>query len=223
MNRNTGFSNLKKGIILSLPIMLGYIPVGMAFGSSAVSLGFAPLETVLISVLIFAGSSQFALITLMNSSHLMAFIIPVFLNMRHIIYSSIVAHKIKISVPHLTAFGLTDEVFATSVNQEGDEKMLIGLEIGAYFSWIVGTMVGAFGSSKLLEYDSLSRSLSFSLVSLFFGLLIPHLNRREIGSAILGGFIAGMFYLLNQASLGILLAGILSPMIVNLLRGKENE
>lgn len=223
MRNRFGIDSFRKGLILSLPIVLGYVPVGVAFGSSAVSLGFKPLEAVLISVLIFAGSSQFALITLMNSSHITALVVPIFLNLRHIVYSSIVSHRIKMKIPHLTAFGLTDEVFATVVNLEGNEVLLIGLEVGAYASWILGSLLGAVGSAELLKYEILSNSLSFSLVSLFFGLLIPHLRGGELLSAIFGGTTAVIFHLLNQPSLGILMAGILSPLLVQLVRGKEDE
>jgi len=54
-----GTSTLKDGIRAAWPICLGYVPIGLAFGVLAQKAGLSPLAIGLMSLLVFAGSSQF--------------------------------------------------------------------------------------------------------------------------------------------------------------------
>jgi 4-azaleucine resistance transporter AzlC len=207
----------KKGLIASFPIAIGYIPVAITFGVSALALGFNEIEAILASALIFAGASQFALISLINHSFVDAVTIPIILNLRHVVYGCIVSQRFEISKPFVTAFGLTDEVFATSLNAPNNERFVWGLEFGAYVSWILGTAIGILCGAVLLSNKILAPSLVFSLTALFLILLIPNLNGHKL-SALVGGVIALMFHSLGHTSTGILLAGILSPIVVQRVR-----
>lgn len=203
----------KKGIAYSIPIVIGYIPVAFTFGILAKTLGFSDFETVLASAVIFAGASQFALVTLINESLFNAIFVPIFLNLRHIVYSSIMAQKFKLKLPILSAFGLTDEVFATAVNTGKDERFLLGLEVGAYSAWVGGTVLGAFAGSALILDDKVSSALVFSFSALFLVLLLPNLKGRHVRAAIGGGIVALALHLVNLTSAGIILAGLIGPAI----------
>ncbi len=168
-------------------------------------------------MLIFAGASQFAMIS-MASPFFSAVAVPLFLNLRHVVYSLFVAKKFQLQRPHVTAFGLTDEVFALS-SKAKDEHFLQGLEMGAYLFWVSGTAVGTFGGILLTPYTILVSSFLFSLASLFLVLLLPTLRGYGTLAALLGGAIAFLCRSLGYTSLGILLAGILSPMIVLKVKG----
>ncbi len=184
----------RKGLIYSLPIILAYIPVAFTFGVLARTLGFSDVEALLASILIFAGASQFALITLYNQSLLSAIFIPIFMNLRHIIYSSIIAQKLKLKLPQISAFGLTDEVFAVSVNAAEDERFLLGLELGSYSAWVGGTALGAFVGGVLILDENIYSALVFSLSALFLVLLLPNLKGRHIKAALSGGAVALAFH-----------------------------
>lgn len=114
----------KKGLIASFPIVLGYIPVAITFGVTALALGYNEIETLLISMIVFAGASQFVLISLMPHSFVNAVAIPIILNLRYLVYGSIISQKFNIRNPCITAFGLTDEVFATSLNAPNNERFI---------------------------------------------------------------------------------------------------
>ncbi|XRP97555.1 AzlC family ABC transporter permease [Methanocaldococcus sp. 16A] len=211
----------KRGLIRSFPIAIGYLPVAITFGVSALALGFSKVEVFLISALIFAGASQFALISLLPYSVIDAVSVALILNLRHIIYSYIISQKFELKKPFITAFGLTDEVFASSIaSEEMDEKYILGLEVGSYLSWILGTLVGIFGGYILLSNEILYPSLLFSLTALYFILLVPNLKKLGL-SAILGGVIALVFYYFGYPSIGILVAGILSPLVVLKIKNKN--
>jgi len=204
----------RKGIFASFPIVLGYFPVAVTFGVTALAMGFSKPEVLLASAIIFAGASQFALISLMPHSFIDAIFIPIVLNLRHIIYSCVISRKLKIERPFVTAFGITDEVFATSLNTKSSERFIWGLEIGAYASWVLGTLVGIVCGAVLLSIKILEPSLIFSLTVLFFILLISSLERYQMLSALVGGITALLLHSFGYTSTGILLAGIVSPILV---------
>ena len=206
--------NFKKGLFASFPIVIAYIPIAITFGITATTLGFNSLEIILMSALIFAGASQFTLIALLPNSFINAIFISIILNLRHLIYSSIIAQKFNITRAKLIAFMLTDEVFATAINSKNcNEQYLLGLEIGSYASWIFGTAIGCFCCKMILD-KALYSSLTFSLTALFLLLLIPNLKGFGKLSAIIGGVIALIFQYIGYPSFGILFAGMLAPIIV---------
>ncbi len=187
-----------KGLTASVPIVLAYIPVGLAFGSSAVASGLSPGEAILCSVLVFAGSAQFALLLYTGA---MAIAIPLLLNVRHVIYAQILPEIVEIRRKPLTAFGLTDEVFALSFNASS-ERFVWGLEVGAYVSWIAGTALGAVAANAVGSPEA----FSFAAVAMFFLLLLPRLERRK---AVAVGTIASIpFHLAGYTSLGIIAAAL---------------
>ncbi|WP_456475308.1 AzlC family ABC transporter permease [Candidatus Pyrohabitans sp.] len=226
---------LFSGITSSLPIMLGYLPVAMAFGISAAGVGMNMVESVLISALIFAGASQFALVSLLaaGTSLAVATIAALALNLRHLLYGPLVASLLNPSKPiHAAplAFGLTDEVFATAlvqlekVDNDQREPWLLGLEAGAYFSWVGGTFIGAAGGEALLSLSpALAPVLSFALPALFMALLLPMLHGEATIAAIVGAGIALIMHSLGFTALGILFAGIAGPLLALALRRGTDE
>lgn len=166
------------GFLASFSVALGYIPAGVTFGMLAQLSGWGRLETILTSGCVFAGASQFAMVSL-GSSLFPGVVIPLFLNLRHVVYSFFVASRFRLQKPHITAFGLTDEVFALAQKTE-DERFLWGLETGAYFFWVLGTTMGVFGGDFLAPYHLFVSSLLFSLTPLFLVLLLPTLGGSRI-------------------------------------------
>jgi 4-azaleucine resistance transporter AzlC len=209
----------RKGLVYSFPIVMAYIPVAFTFGVLARILGFSEVETMLASLLIFAGASQFALISLYSQSLLNAIFIPIFLNPRHVIYSCIIAQKLKLRFPHISAFGLTDEVFAVSVNSAENERFLLGLELCSYSAWVGGTAIGVLAGSTLILDEKVHSALVFSISALFLVLMLPNLKGRHVRAAVGGGAVALAFHLLNLTSVGIIAAALAGP----LLSGWEDE
>jgi len=206
---------IRKGVIYGIPIALGYFPVAVTFGLTALAMGMNEINTVLASMLIFAGSAQFALATLIKLP-INATIIPILLNLRHLIYGCIISKRIEIRRPFLTSFGLTDEVFALSFKGK-DEKFVWGLALIAYIAWVSGTVVGVLGGSFIISNEFLYRSLVFAFPALFFVLL---LSSKDWASTFIGAFIALTLGALGYSSLSILLSGIITPLIVRWLSWK---
>jgi 4-azaleucine resistance transporter AzlC len=217
--------SFRKGLVTSCSIALGYFPAGATFGVLAVSSGFNPFEALSASVFIFAGASQFALLSTLSYGLLWSLLIPLLLNLRHVVYGVIMTRKVKIRHPLVTAFGLTDEVFVVA-QEMNNERFLWGVQLGAYFSWVAGTAVGIFGGRFLFREGILTSSMVFSLAGLFLVLLIPRIKGFGDGnfwSAIAGGIVALIFHLLGYTSWGIIAASVVGPLFAVYVESRRRE
>ncbi|MDR2127889.1 MAG: AzlC family ABC transporter permease [Burkholderiaceae bacterium] len=184
--RAAGVQALVGGVCASFSIVLGYLPIAFSFGVAAVQAGLAPGMAVLASLLVYAGASQFLLVSLLASGAGLWTAIPTVLlmNARHVLYGPAMAAQLPRQRPHAVpvpclAFGLTDEVFATAmskmhtVGEGAREHWLFGLQIGAYAAWVGGTFVGVLFVAQVDGWPAAVREgLSFVLPALFFSLLL---------------------------------------------------
>ena len=111
-----------RGVAAGWPICLGYAPIGLAFGVLAQKAGLTPLEIGLMSVIVFAGSSQFIAVSMLSGGASMVSIVATafVVNLRHFLMSSALAVYLKNSDrKKLTFFsyGITDESFAVNLNR----------------------------------------------------------------------------------------------------------
>jgi 4-azaleucine resistance transporter AzlC len=116
-----------QGFTAALPIWIGYIAVGIPFGVLARQTGLSPLEIALMSIIVFAGSSQFIAVSMFaaGATSLPIIITTFVVNLRHLLMSSALALHVKtISKPLLSlfAYGVTDESFA--VNHTSSRKII---------------------------------------------------------------------------------------------------
>ena len=83
----------KDGAKAALPIVLGYLPVGMAFGILARKAGLNPFEVALMSFLVYAGASQFLAIEMILKGMIWFPIVltTFFINLRHLLMSSTIS------------------------------------------------------------------------------------------------------------------------------------
>lgn len=207
-----------EGVRISQPIMIGYLPVAVMFGISARAAGLNALEALMVSALVYAGASQFALLGMVASgvSFPAALVATAGLNLRHIFYGPAIAPCLGVkrwrdAMP--LAFGLTDEVFASAIallperDPEERSPLMLGMESGAYFSWLAGTALGALGFQVAAELvPKLVPVLSFSLPSLFLVILIPLAKRNGALPALVAASVAALLLCCGFTT-GALLAG----------------
>ena len=170
-------SELLEALRDSAPVMLGYVPLGMAFGLLFQSLGYHWLFAPLAGLIIYAGSAQFMAVGLLASgvSYAEAFIATLLLNSRHIFYGLSVLGQYPergLSRWYLI-FGLTDETYSLITAKA--PRVASGHTYYLYLTalnqsyWIIGCALGA-GLQSFFEFDS--RGFEFALVALFVVLLI---------------------------------------------------
>lgn len=178
---NNGFV---RGLGASLPIAVGYVPIAFSFGLVAVQSGLSPLMAVLISALIFAGASQFVLVSLLSTGagFWEPLAVVLLMNSRHAFYGPTLARKLSLehsSFPRVwLAAGLTDEVFATSLTrldkiiEHQRESWYSGLQTGAYVAWVFGTFIGSISSAQIEHLPIVHQAIRFVLPALFMALLL---------------------------------------------------
>ncbi len=177
------YSQLAQGIQAGLPIFLGYFPIAIAFGALAVQAQFNWMEAVLMSLIVFAGASQFVGVSMFLAGAGAAQIIAAtfFLNMRHLIMSLAVNDQMR----HFSggwkgflSFFVTDETFALLTLGGGDDQTnkrtpayMAGLMVTAYLGWVSGTAVGGLGAGFIPP--EITTAMTVGLYGLFIGLLVP--------------------------------------------------
>ncbi|TAL86123.1 MAG: branched-chain amino acid ABC transporter permease [Candidimonas sp.] len=215
----------------SVSIAVGYIPVAISFGLAAVHVGVSPGVAVLTSMLIYAGASQFILVGLIATSGSLASIVGIILlmNLRHIFYGPAVLSKLEKTNRRfplgMLAAGLTDEVFATAVGKLGQqapvvrEYWYVGLQLGAYSSWVLGTVAGAyFGHDWLSQSPVLSKALGFVLPALFFALLLE-IRKIVPFRVLVAAGIATLLGLVLLPAYGAIIAGMVAGVLFNARKG----
>jgi 4-azaleucine resistance transporter AzlC len=216
------------GLFAALPVGLGYAPIAFAFGVTATGQGLSSLETLALSVIIYAGASQFLALALITGGvplAIAAFTLIV-MNVRHVLYGPALLKRAGADgskrMSWVWAFGLTDEVFGAALGQIArgqrfSEQFMLGLGLGAYAAWVGGTAAGAFaGGGALAGFPAVEAALGFMLPALFLALLLSILNRAQLPVIAIAGAATVGVTLLWSGTAGIL-AGMLAGALAGLL------
>lgn len=169
----------RQGVKASLPVLLGYIPIGLAFGVLATQAGLKVWQVFFMSLMVYAGSAQFIAVGLLAvGASWSTIVITTFLvNSRHILMSASLAPYLK-SYPNallaLISFGITDETYAVAMGEiTKDNKKppyFLGLNITSQFFWIISTVTGAAVGNVIPDPQAFG--LHFALPAMFIGLLV---------------------------------------------------
>ncbi len=179
----------------AIPVILGFIPVGIAYAIMARQAGFSISETIFMSVAVFAGASQMMAVGMyVQGASVFAMIIATFmLNLRHFIMGTCISERIsnaKTPVKLLASFGVTDEsfsIFTTEKRERCSVSSFVGIVVVTYLSWVAGSAIGAFASDLLPEI--ISASFGIALYAMFLGLIMPGL-RKNLRLSLLVAFTA---------------------------------
>jgi branched chain amino acid efflux pump len=186
-----------RGVRLGMPVFLGYMPLGAAFGLMAVSAGFTVLQATACSALVIAGAGQYLAIRMIPAGDLAATLIATgVVNLRYVLFSATMAPHLK-DVPSwhkaLLAFTLTDETFAINAAdaREGraDRFSMLGVGAVSWVGWTLGTLIGALAGTAI--GDPNAWGVAFALPAMFTALLVGQLTgRREYVAAGLAAAVA---------------------------------
>ena len=171
------------GMKKSIPVFFGFLPVAITFAIMSVGAGLTPLETVCMSIFVFAGASQIMAVGMVGAgASAISIILATFvLNLRHVIMSTCVFRRVKIKNALLKLVGalsITDEGFAlitTEDEERCDVPFMLGIITVTYLSWIFGTVVGALASNVLPRI--VADSFGIALYALFLALIVPSVKK----------------------------------------------
>jgi 4-azaleucine resistance transporter AzlC len=202
----------------SLPMLLGAAPFGVIFGTLAVPSGLSPVGALAMSLLVFAGSSQFIALTLLASGTGLAVILlsTLVVNLRHALYSATL-------LPHVSglrqrwrvplAFWLTDETFAVVQHRyrapDGSPHKhwyYLGSCLAMYSNWFLWTACGVGLGRSLPGLQHLG--LEFAMAATFTGIVVPMLRTRPMLGAALASAATALLARGLPYKLGLMLAAL---------------
>ena len=156
---------------------------GAAFGAAGVTAGFSILQTCLLSILLFSGASQYAVVGIMGAggSAVSAIATATLLGFRNALYGLQMAPILKVKgLKRILAAQITiDESTAVATLQENDADRRRGFYvtgIGVFVFWNLFTFLGALGASAI--GDPAVWGLDAAVPAAFCGLIWPRLKNK---------------------------------------------
>src|SRR6266446_2970420 len=151
----------------AVPVVLGYLGIGIAAGVVERAAGLSYAEVLLLSTVLYAGSAQFVVTSMLSlASPASAIVLTVFfLNLRHLLLSAALAPALR-----------------------GVPAWMAGLNLAAWSAWAVANLAGAALSGAASD----TRTLAFALPAMFAGLLVLQVRiqprlREALGVALFSG------------------------------------
>lgn len=209
---------VRDGIAAAAPMLIGIVPFGLVAGAAPVAAGFGVDEAMALSLFVFAGASQLAIVDVLadGGTALIAVVTALTINLRMLLYSASLSPPLAdqpLRKRFAVAYFLVDQAYALSiVRWTGQDDRRARLPF--YFSvgfllgtcWLVSTAVGALVGSSVPD----DVPLEFAIPLVFLVLLVPVLDRRPaVMAAFVGGVSAVAASELGAARLSILIGGVL--------------
>lgn len=176
--RNTTKATLKYAFIKSLPVMAGYLLIGIGFGILMHSKGLSLIWTAAMSVFVFAGSMQYIAVDLISggATLIATALMTLAVNARHLVYGISMIGKYKDTgryKPYLI-FALTDETYSIACDTEVPEsidknKFYFLLSLFNQLYWVIGSLLGS-AIGNILPFST--AGIDFSMTALFLVVFI---------------------------------------------------
>ena len=178
-------SEYRAGLKDGLAIGVGYFSVSFTFGILAVNGGLSALTAGLISLTNLTSAGQFAGLTviLAHGSLVELALTQLVINIRYALMGISLSQKLDSSfrTPQrlLTAYGITDEIFAVASAQPGliSAAYLAGLIVIAFFGWTLGTVLGAAAGQILPEL--ITNAMGIVLYAMFLAIVLPAAKKSK--------------------------------------------
>lgn len=184
--------------------------VGVSFGAISVGNGFGIWVPVVLSLVVFAGASQFLFVALAMGNPIAAVLAGLLINVRHFPFGLAVGDVIGSGLTRrvIGSHVLTDESTAFALAQTDPalrRRAFWGSGVGIFVCWNIGVLAGAFGGSYVPDTDMLGLDAAFPAVLL--AILLPSLRQAATRiAAVVGGLIALATALVLPAGLPVLLS-----------------
>jgi 4-azaleucine resistance transporter AzlC len=206
------------GVRDTLPMMFGAAPFGLIFGTLAAPSGLSQGGALGMSLIVFAGSSQFiALSLLAGKASLVVIVLTTFVvNLRHALYSASLlpyVSKLNQGWRALLAFWLTDETFAVVLQRYGATDASphkhwyhLGSSFSMYLNWFLWTLTGVLLGRTMPQLQHLG--LEFAMAATFTGIVVPLLRNRPMIAAALVAAVVALLCRDLPYKLGLMLAAL---------------
>ncbi len=198
---STRRSSLAAGARDTLPMVIGSAPFGVIYGTLVAASPLAPWQGQMMSLTVYAGSSQFIALGLVagHAGLAVIWLTTFIVNLRHLLYAAAL-------LPHVThlparwrwllGFLLTDETFAVMSGHYARHPQsplghwyFLGSALAMYANWQLWTLAGLLFGAAFPELRSLG--LDFAMVATFIAIVVPQLaSLPRLAAALAAGGIA---------------------------------
>lgn len=192
----------------TIPVLTGFLTLGMAYGILMETKGYGAGWAVLMSVVAFGGSIQFVAITLLTTAFapIQALLLSILVNARHLFYGLSMLEKYRGlgKIRAFLIFALCDETFSIVCSVEPPEgverkSFYFWVSLLDYFYWILGTFLGSVAGS-LITFNT--TGMDFALTALFVVLFLEQIRKKEnrisgfigLGATLLSIVTVGRFF-----------------------------
>lgn len=183
----------RAGVVAIAPVLLGVLPFGLAAGVVTAEAGYGIPETMGHSLLIFAGASQIAAVSLLGDGAAVAVVVltVLIINLRMMMYAaSLAPHMADLPLRRRAAgaYLLTDQAYAVSIVEfrrpmSADQRWgyYLGAAMTLWLPWQLSTVAGVVVGASLPD----SVPLGFAVPLMFLALLVPAVTDRPTLAAAL--------------------------------------
>ena len=208
---------IRAGLAAAWPVCLGYLPIGLSLGVLAQKAGLLPWQIAIMSIMVFAGGSQFIAVAMIGSgASLPAIVTTTFMvNLRHLLMSSALSvHFPGVSRRFLAlfAYGVTDESFAVNMARftggGWDRRSALTLNQSANATWVVSTVAGAY-LGQFIPPGAMG--IDYALTGMFICLLVFQLRCLIfVATALMAAFCSLLAYLWLPGNAYVIVASCLA-------------
>ncbi|MBR5597439.1 MAG: AzlC family ABC transporter permease [Lachnospiraceae bacterium] len=212
----------------SIPIMVGYFPVGIAYGILMEKAGYNFIWSLFSSLFVYAGSLQMLMVTfLINNVPLFTVMITaLLLNSRHLFYGISFIEKFENYNfwKYFLIYGLSDENYSLlcsyKENEEVVEKWVHIFSAGLiWFYWILFSALGGL-IGKMITFDT--TGIDFALTALFVVILIEQIKNSESKIPLITAMISSVLWIVIIGADNFLLPSLLTTVSVLIMwNGKK--
>ena len=210
----------------TIPVLSGYLFIGMAFGVMIQEKGYNFLWAMLMSLLCYAGSGQYLAVNFFvpGISLLHVIFLEFMINIRHIFYGlSLLERFADMGKKKLyMIFSLTDETyslfFITKV-PEGvkEEQFLFAIALLDQAYWIIGSGIGAFLGAAI-PFDA--KGIDFAMTALFLVIMVEQFFEKKNRPSLFIGLACGLVCLLLFGPENFILPTMIAIMLL-LIPGRK--
>ena len=217
----------------TLPIMAGFLFLGMSYGVIAKTSGLAFYIPILTSIIVFGGSLEFAGVMMLTGafSPLETFLISLMVQARHLFYgiSMLSKYKSKGLKKFYLIFGMCDESFSINFSASipenvNREKFMLWVTFLNHLYWVTGVSIGALLGS-VIKFNT--KGLEFAMTSMFVVIFLEQILKEKSHLASAIGLICSSFALVTFGKDSFLIPAMILILIFltvfkSIIKAKEN-
>ena len=195
---------------VTVPVLMGYLAIGIAFGLMLQEIGYNFIWAFFMSLTIYAGSGQYLGVTLLATAAALGTVavMTLLINFRHLVYGLSLLEKFRgMGIRKLyMIFSLTDETYALLSSAQAPvgvnpKNFYFAIALLDHAYWVLGSVIGAVAGA-LIPIDT--QGIDFAMTALFVVIAIDQWKAYKNHFPALLGAAATVVFL-------IVVGGILGP------------